>query len=107
MSELIKRIANGQTQLGNNDVGLAEMAMFRQIGDTLAEGEHIEIRGSSSFCLRTRLPRIGSNPQTGARSRCLPGSRLALDRGSNCASGSTGERLSSGERQTTGLAIGG
>ena len=35
------------------------------MGQSLADGERIEIRGFGSFCLHYRPPRIGRNPKSG------------------------------------------
>ena len=45
------------------------------MGDALADGERIEIRGFGSFSLHFRPPRIGRNPKTGD-SVALPGKHV-------------------------------
>ena len=64
-SELIKQMADGQTQLSEKDVELAVKLMIDHMAETLAGGERIEIRGFGSFSLHYRPPRIGRNPKTG------------------------------------------
>lgn len=71
-SELIELIAAKQSQLSIKDVELAVKTIIEQMGETLAAGERIEIRGFGSFSLHYRAPRIGRNPKTG-ESVGLPG----------------------------------
>lgn len=42
-------------------------AIFESIVKSLREGDKIEIRGFGSFRTRSRQPRVGRNPKTGAR----------------------------------------
>jgi len=35
------------------------------IGDALAEGDHVELRGFGSFTTKSRHARVGRNPKTG------------------------------------------
>jgi integration host factor subunit beta len=39
--------------------------MIDHMGNTLSNGERIEIRGFGSFSLHYRPPRVGRNPKTG------------------------------------------
>ena len=64
-SELIERIATGQTHLNHNGVSLAVQVMLQQMSDALADGERIEIRGFGTFHPRGQSPRMGRNPNTG------------------------------------------
>lgn len=64
-SELIEVIAREQTHLAPRDVELAVKCMVEQMGETLAGGGRIEIRGFGSFSLHYRTPRTGRNPKTG------------------------------------------
>ena len=64
-SELIKQMADGQTQLSEKDVESAVKLMIDHMAETLAGGERIEIRGFGSFSLHYREPRRGRNPKTG------------------------------------------
>ncbi len=64
-SELIDRLAQKQVQLAYKDVELAVKTLLDHMGNTLANGERIEIRGFGSFSLHYRPPRIGRNPKTG------------------------------------------
>jgi len=64
-SELIEILVRKQTQLGYRDVELAVKTMLEQMGQTLASGQRIEIRGFGSFSLHYRPPRLGRNPKSG------------------------------------------
>ncbi len=64
-SELIEIIAKRQSHLAYRDVELAVKCMIEQMGQSLASGERIEIRGFGSFSLHYRPPRLGRNPKTG------------------------------------------
>ncbi|MGL4456416.1 MAG: integration host factor subunit beta [Plesiomonas sp.] len=64
-SELIERLTTQQSHLSAKVVEDAIKEMLDLMGDTLANGERIEIRGFGSFSLHYRAPRIGRNPKTG------------------------------------------
>ncbi|MGL4984696.1 MAG: integration host factor subunit beta [Plesiomonas sp.] len=64
-SELIERLTTQQSHLSAKVVEDAIKEMLDHLGDTLANGERIEIRGFGSFSLHYRAPRIGRNPKTG------------------------------------------
>lgn len=64
-----------QAHLKADDVDLAVKTLLDQMGDALAEGERIEIRGFGSFSLHFRPPRMGRNPKTGD-SVALPGKHV-------------------------------
>jgi integration host factor subunit beta len=64
-SELIEILAQKQLQLAYKDVELAVKTMIDHMGNTLSNGERIEIRGFGSFSLHYRPPRVGRNPKTG------------------------------------------
>jgi len=64
-SELIDRIATSQDQLSPKDVEIAVKLLLEYMGQSLALGDRIEIRGFGSFALHFRDPRIGRNPKTG------------------------------------------
>ncbi|MBT3426340.1 MAG: integration host factor subunit beta [Gammaproteobacteria bacterium] len=71
-SELIEKLAAVQTQLTARDMELAVKMILSHMGDALANGERIEIRGFGSFSLHYRAPRVGRNPKTGEQVS-LPG----------------------------------
>lgn len=64
-SELIEILARKQTHLAYKDIELTVKALLEQMGQMLARGERIEIRGFGSFSLHYRPPRMGRNPKTG------------------------------------------
>ena len=64
-SELIESLVKKQSQLGYRDVELAVKTMLEHMGQTLAAGDRIEIRGFGSFSLHYRPPRVGRNPKSG------------------------------------------
>lgn len=71
-SELIEALALRQPHLKPEDVELAVKGLLEMMGDSLAMGQRIEVRGFGSFSLHFRPPRIGRNPKTG-ESVELPG----------------------------------
>ena len=64
-SELIDRLAAQFPQLVAKDAELAVKMILDAMGESLAKGERIEIRGFGSFSLHFRPPRQGRNPKTG------------------------------------------
>ncbi len=64
-SELIEVIAKKQRHLPAKDVELAVKHLLELMGNSLAAGERIEVRGFGSFSLHYRPPRMGRNPKTG------------------------------------------
>jgi integration host factor subunit beta len=64
-SELIEVLAYKNSNLPFRDVELAIKTLLEHMGEVLASGERIEIRGFGSFSLHYRPPRIGRNPKTG------------------------------------------
>ncbi|MGE0190338.1 MAG: integration host factor subunit beta [Steroidobacteraceae bacterium] len=64
-SELIELLAAKQKHLPTKDVELAVKQVLDIMGDALAQGERIEIRGFGSFSLHYRPARQGRNPKTG------------------------------------------
>lgn len=74
-SELIEALSARQTHLKSDDVDLAVKTILEQMGDALADGGRIEIRGFGSFSLHFRPPRMGRNPKTG-QTVALPGKHV-------------------------------
>lgn len=64
-SELVQALSEKFPELEKRDVELAVNCMLRQMTDTLAQGEQIEIRGFGGFSLHHRTPRTARNPKTG------------------------------------------
>jgi integration host factor subunit beta len=66
-SELVRRMAELHPHLQHSDVERVVETVFQVIGEALAQGGRIEIRGFGSFTIRHRKARTGRNPRTGAR----------------------------------------
>ena len=66
-SELISRLAMRYPQLVTKDAELAVKTILDAMGESLSQGERIEIRGFGSFSLNYRPPRVGRNPKTGGK----------------------------------------
>ena len=64
-SELVQKISNAHPHLFQRDVENIVNAIFDTIGDALARGDRVELRGFGAFSTRVRAPRIGRNPRTG------------------------------------------
>ena len=64
-SELIDVLSSKHNYLATKDVELAVKIMLEQMGESLANGERIEVRGFGSFTLHHRKARLGRNPKTG------------------------------------------
>ena len=65
-SELILRLAEKHPHLVMRDVEKIVATIFDEITDSLAEGNRVELRGFGAFSTKTREPRTGRNPRTGA-----------------------------------------
>ncbi|MDG2524330.1 integration host factor subunit beta [Stenotrophomonas sp. HITSZ_GD] len=74
-SELIEILARRQAHLKADDVDLAVKSLLEMMGESLSQGDRIEIRGFGSFSLHYRPPRLGRNPKTG-ESVALPGKHV-------------------------------
>lgn len=64
-SEIINMLSRKQSHLSHNDIESSIKLIVEQMGDALAEGQRIEIRGFGSFSLHYRRARQGRNPRTG------------------------------------------
>ncbi len=74
-SELIEILSRRQAHLKADDVDLAVKSLLEMMGESLSQGDRIEIRGFGSFSLHYRPPRLGRNPKTG-ESVALPGKHV-------------------------------
>jgi integration host factor subunit beta len=63
--ELIQRVAELHPHLRDSDIERVVETIFASIGDSLARGARIEIRGFGSFTIRHREAHTGRNPRTG------------------------------------------
>lgn len=64
-SDLVAKMAEANPHLMQRDVEVVVNTLFDAIGDTLARGDRIEIRGFGSFSVRVRPARMGRNPRNG------------------------------------------
>jgi integration host factor subunit beta len=64
-SELVQIIAARNPHLFLRDVENIISAIFDEIGDALAEGNRVELRGFGAFSVKHRPARVGRNPRTG------------------------------------------
>ncbi len=64
-SELIEKIAAEREGMQRGDVEVVVNLILDSIGNALAAGDHVELRGFGSFTVREHNPHIGRNPKTG------------------------------------------
>ena len=64
-SELIARLAEEHPDLRPDDVERVVTTVLNEIGDALARGDRVELRGFGAFSVRERGARKGRNPRTG------------------------------------------
>jgi len=64
-SELVEIIAKAQEGINRREAEVVVNTIFSVIGDALATGKHVELRGFGSFITKERNARIGRNPKTG------------------------------------------
>lgn len=67
-SELVQRLAGRfpDPHLYHRDFERVVKTIFGEVGDALACGDRVEIRGFGAFSVRARAARVGRNPRTGA-----------------------------------------
>lgn len=65
-SDLIEMLTKKLPSMAGRDVEVIVNTIFDSMTDALRRGDRIEIRGFGSFEVRTRRPRLGRNPKTGA-----------------------------------------
>ncbi len=64
-SELVQKIAQANPHLYQRDVEQIVNAILDEIGDALAQGNRVELRGFGAFSVKHREARTGRNPRTG------------------------------------------
>ncbi len=64
-SELVSAIARENPSLRAEEVEKIVSTFFDEIGQKLASGGRVELRGFGAFSTRARDPRKGRNPRTG------------------------------------------
>ena len=65
-SDLIAALASRFTHLTAKDAEIAVKEILDAIGNSLVQGNRVEIRGFGSFSLNYRPPRTGRNPKSGS-----------------------------------------
>ncbi len=66
-SELVQKIADNNPHLYQRDVENVVNAILDAIGDALARGDRVELRGFGAFSVKSRPAREGRNPRTGEK----------------------------------------
>ncbi|MCK4690999.1 MAG: integration host factor subunit beta, partial [Desulfuromonadales bacterium] len=64
-SELIERLSEEHDLLNKKDAEAIINLIFGGIGNALADGDRVEIRGFGSFSVRERNAREARNPKSG------------------------------------------
>ncbi|NBX55484.1 MAG: integration host factor subunit beta [Betaproteobacteria bacterium] len=64
-SDLVEALAERFGQLTHRDAEYAVKALLDAMGEALARGHRIELRGFGSFTISHRPPRLGRNPRSG------------------------------------------
>ena len=64
-SELVSALARENPELRSEEVEKIVSTFFDEIGQKLASGGRVELRGFGAFSTRARDPRKGRNPRTG------------------------------------------
>ena len=65
-SDLVEELAARFEQLTQRDAEVAVKTLLEALGEALAQGQRIEVRGFGSFSITHRAPRMGRNPRSGA-----------------------------------------
>lgn len=66
-SDLVQIIAGKLPTMPVKDVEIVVNTIFDSMTGSLVRGGRIELRGFGSFEVRSRRPRLGRNPKTGAK----------------------------------------
>ncbi len=64
-SELIEKLAEENPHLFQRDIENIVNAILEDIGDAMAKGDRVELRGFGAFSVKNRPARVGRNPRTG------------------------------------------
>jgi integration host factor subunit beta len=64
-SELVQKLAEQNPHLYPRDIEKIVNAILGTIGDALARGDRVELRGFGTFAVKKRSARTGRNPRTG------------------------------------------
>lgn len=66
-SELVQKLADENPHLFQRDVENIVSAILDSVGDALADGDRVELRGFGAFSVKNRPARVGRNPRTGEK----------------------------------------
>lgn len=64
-SELVEKLAAENPHLFQRDIENIVNAILDEIGDAMARGDRVELRGFGAFSVKNWPARIGRNPRTG------------------------------------------
>jgi len=64
-SELIQQLAQANPHLYQRDVERIVNTILSEIGNALARGDRVELRGFGAFSVKDRPARTGRNPRSG------------------------------------------
>src|SRR3954451_19088352 len=64
-SELVQKLAKQNPHLYPRDIEKIVNAILGTIGEALAQGDRVDLRGFGTFAVKTRGARTGRNPSTG------------------------------------------
>ena len=65
-SELVEKLAAENPHLFQRDIENIVNAILDEIGEAMARGDRVELRGFGAFSVKNRPARVGRNPRTGA-----------------------------------------
>ena len=65
-SELVQMLASENPHLFQRDIENIVNAILDEVGDAMARGDRVELRGFGAFSVKNRPARTGRNPRTGA-----------------------------------------
>ena len=69
-SELVQKLADENPHLFQRDIENIVNAILDEVGDAMARGDRVELRGFGAFSVKNRPARVGRNPRTGETGRC-------------------------------------
>lgn len=78
-SDIVRSIQVKFNHMRHDEAGEMMDIIAKRVGDALANGDRIEIRGFGSFQARQHAPKITTNPRTGTK-MSLPSRRTILFR---------------------------
>ena len=64
-SELVQKLADENPHLFQRDIENIVNAILDEVGDAMARGDRVELRGFGAFSVKNRPARVGRNPRTG------------------------------------------